>query len=88
MNQLEYSDLKKMEVGQQFYESGQYGNMLFTVATDPVETVDGEYTQLRWEGSVEGEEDNISYLITKEAQHYGPSIYTTPAYIGVPQRGY
>jgi len=87
MTSYSYEQLKKIKIGQQFYESGQRGNILFTVKTTPVETTNGEYTQLSWVGSVKGGED-VNYLITKEAQHYSTNIYATPVYIGVPNYGF
>ena len=89
MINLSYEQIKEIKVGEVYFESGQHGNIKFTVKEEPTEfeCECGAGVQIRWVGSVEGHND-IDYLLTKGAEHYGPSIYTSPAYVGVREIGY
>lgn len=86
---LRYEELKNMKVGEVFYESSSMCNIKFTVIEEPKETFDGEYHQVEWVGRVNDVHyGDVDYLVTKEAMHYGPSIYKFPAYAGVPNYGF
>lgn len=76
---LYYKELSEMKKGQVLYDEGRYNNLRITLIEDPIETSDNQYTQLRFKATTdEGEE--MSYMVTKGMEHYGPKLYTYPAY--------
>lgn len=76
---LYYKELSEMTKGQVLYDEGRYDNLRITLIEDPTETVDGEFTQLRFQAITDDGEE-LRYLVTKGFEHYGPKLYTYQAY--------
>lgn len=73
---MKITDLNVLEVGTVFYEC-EYGmNMKMIVTTKP-KFEDGKWF---WKAKNSAGYE-IDYLITEGYEHYGPSIYTEPAYV-------
>ena len=71
-------DPTTLKVGDVFYECA-YGNCVkFTVTRDAIV----ENDQIKWKASSENITET-DFLITKGYEHYGPKIYSSPAYITV-----
>lgn len=69
-------DPTTLKVGDVFYECA-YGNCVkFTVTSDAIV----ENDQIKWKASSENITET-DFLITKGYEHYGPKIYSSPAYI-------
>jgi len=85
MQRYSYNRIKEMRKDETFWNSSQTGNYEYTVGKEPREVYSEslQKNQLMWTGinTSNGEEDN--FLITEGLEHYGPSIYSYPAYVGV-----
>lgn len=74
---MRISDPMVLKVGDVFYESDYGINYKMTVTKAP--SFDND--QWRWEAKNSAGSE-VGYLITKGFEHYGPRIYTFPAYTG------
>ena len=72
---MRISDPTIMQVGTVFYEC-EYGmNLKMKVTTKPV------FENNQWKWKAEDHMGNeVDYLLTKGFEHYGPRIYSEPAY--------
>jgi len=71
---------KDLKLGDSFYESYYGVNAYMIVIKEPTH-IDG-----KWEWTAMNENgEEVEYLITDGYEHYGPSIYSEPAYTRIPR---
>lgn len=68
-------NLDELKVGDVFYEC-EYGTNLRMVVTKPIIF---ENDQWKWK-AIDEDGKEVDYLITKGYEHYGPKLYSYPAY--------
>lgn len=80
---LSYKDVKNFQIGNIVWNSSPRGNTQLEIITVPVETFSTELNkhQLRWECLEVESRKIVKYLLTEGMEHYGPSLYRTPAYV-------
>jgi hypothetical protein len=80
---MTYEEVKKMSVGDRFYEHG-YGMVVeYTVTNPSVESYADqlETNQLKWKAK-SNDAGEIEFLLSEKYPHYGPNIYKhSDAYI-------
>ena len=82
MTSYSYNKLKDLKVDDVFYDCSSKISVKYIVVREPIETYSDELekNQLEWFAVVAGEDDGDRFLVTEGLEHYGPSIYSYPAY--------
>jgi hypothetical protein len=80
-------DYKTLKVNDEFWESSQYGNIhcrvINTPVVDQIEIRGKIYDRYNWTAIDIDSGKQLSYTITEGLEHYGPSLYTEPAYVNI-----
>jgi len=75
---MRISNPMELNIGDVFYECAYGVNHKMIVTSSPT----FNSNQLKWKAR-DSAGNEVEYLITKGCEHYGPRIYTEPAYLGV-----
>lgn len=82
-------DFKTLKANDEYWESSPYGNTHCRVIADPVvdevEVLDKMHKRYQWTAINVDTGEQIPYTITEGLEHYGPSLYTEPAYLDRPR---
>ena len=76
-----FEEICKFQIGEDYWESSQMGNIHFEVISKPTVYPSSIGTQVRFVGKDLDTGEPIHYLFTENHMHYGASIYDEPAYI-------
>lgn len=72
-----FEQVCEFNIGDEYWESSQYGNIHFEVITKPV-VDDGQVSFMAQ--NLDDETHTYKILMTEGFEHYGPKIYDFPAY--------
>ena len=75
MKFLDYDELKQLKIGDIFAEEEYDWQEIFVVVSPPVEvkTKSGMF-QLSWVGQTRNSDGVVTFLVSKDLEHYGPNI--------------
>ncbi len=80
-------DHKTLDIGDEYWESSQYGNVHCRVLTAPVVDqieIEGRHEyRYRWTATDIDTDETLNYTITDTLEHYGPGLYTEPMYVNI-----
>jgi len=82
---LSFNEIKNLKKDTKFCECGYGMTVWYELMNNPVEEVNDELHQLKWQGKNAETGEVTDFLITKKYEHYGPKIYLYDAYVASPK---